>query len=95
MKPKYEALGGNAYVFPVAALLHLRDTEENPTRSPAVVCEDGKPLGPPHSMISDIQKFGAGRFVHYGSGVIFSASNNSDPERNGRSYWIVVPPNAR
>jgi hypothetical protein len=32
-----------------------------------------------------------GRFSHWGDGLHFSASDNSDPRTNGRSYTIIVP----
>ncbi|WP_426433933.1 hypothetical protein [Bradyrhizobium genosp. P] len=68
--------------------------------SPVLIYEDGKLLGPahstPHSTISDL---GLGRFSHWRSGetsmFVFSSSNNSDPETNGRSYWVVKPDQAR
>jgi|GEM_PF-1785751 len=65
--------------------------------SPVVIYEDGKPLGPAHSTPhSDIGAFGHGRFSHWGSGsasiLVFSSSDNTDPQTNGRSYWAVKPP---
>jgi len=69
------------------------DTTDAPQRSPYVVYEDSKPLGPAHSRKEDIELLGRGRFVHAGSIILFSASDNSDPRANGRNYWIVLPPN--
>src|SRR5262249_36588737 len=68
------------------------DTPEAPQRSPYVVYEDGKPLGPAHSTKEDIELIGRGRFLHTKGIVIFSASDNSDPRVNGRTYWVVLPP---
>jgi hypothetical protein len=62
------------------------------TTSPIIVYEDGKPLGPAHNSFRDIREIGNGRFTHYKTGeVIFSASDNSDPNTNGRTYWAVKP----
>jgi hypothetical protein len=62
------------------------------TSSPVVLYEDGKLLGPAHNNYTDIQNLGAGRFSHWKeTGIVFSASDNSDPNTNGRVYWAVVP----
>jgi len=85
-------LGGHAYFVELPELMNLRDTEEHVDRSPVVVCENGIALAPAHSMHADIRSKGQGAFSHYGAGVIFSTSDNSDPNTNGRSYWIAVEP---
>jgi hypothetical protein len=56
-----------------------------------VLLEDGKPLGPPHQMHEVIRNKGAGRFSHWGTGLHFSTSDNSDPRTNGRAYTMIVP----
>ena len=48
--------------------------------------EDGRMLGLAHSMHDHISRFGKGRFSHYGPNLYFSASDNSDPNQNGRTY---------
>jgi hypothetical protein len=61
-------------------------------RSPVMIYEEGKPLGPAHSNFADISKLGRGRFTYWtGQGLIFSTSDGSDPNSNGRRYWAVVP----
>ncbi|MBR0798139.1 hypothetical protein JQ615_22365 [Bradyrhizobium jicamae] len=65
--------------------------------SPVMIYEDGKPLGPAHSTPHDqIGSLGHGRFSHWkgtdNSIFVFSSSDNSDPETNGRDYWVVRPP---
>jgi hypothetical protein len=70
----------------------LADSADNNERSPVVIYEDGKPLGPPHSSYADIRDLGMGRFSHWnGQGFVFSSSDNSDPNTNGRKYWAVIP----
>ena len=44
--------------------------------------------GPAHSQEGDIRTQGAGRFSHWGTVVIFSASDNSDPNTNGHRYTV-------
>jgi hypothetical protein len=65
--------------------------KEGDNRSPLVIYEDGKPLGPGHNTFADIYHLGAGRFSHLNDGIIFSTSDNSDPNANGKKYWAVVP----
>jgi hypothetical protein len=61
-------------------------------RSPVIIYEEGKPLGPAHSNFADIGTLGHGRFTYWtGQGLIFSTSDGSDPNSNGRRYWAVVP----
>lgn len=48
--------------------------------------EDGKVLGLPHSLHDDIRQTGGGRYSHWNEYVYFSASDNSDPRTNGRTY---------
>ena len=60
--------------------------------SPVMIYEDGKRLGPAHSNFADISKLGHGRFSYWtGQGFVFSTSDGSDPNSNGRRYWAVVP----
>lgn len=60
-------------------------------RSPVLIYEDDKPLGPAHSNFAEISKIGHGHFNHWtDQGFIFSTSDGSDPNRNGRRYWAVV-----
>jgi hypothetical protein len=80
--------------FQVDRFGHLADDENDArdTRSPIVIYENLTPLGPGHSNFADIRDLGAGRFAHWARhGVVFSTSDNSDPNTNGRTYWVVVP----
>ena len=67
------------------------------TLSTLRIFEDGRELGPAHSWHSDIRGLGIGRFSHWGgtdgtspSALYFSASDNSDPRRNGRTYTYRI-----
>ena len=53
------------------------------------VVENGVALGPGGALSSDVVTLGAGRFNHEtATRVLFSASDNSDPRRNERSYRV-------
>jgi hypothetical protein len=67
------------------------DTISAPTQSKVVVLENGKLLGPAHSLHADIRALGAGRFNQWGDSLYFSASDNSNPTTNGRTYTYGVP----
>lgn len=76
----------------LAELEAVADNLEHPYRSPLQLFEDGVPLGPAHSLHALIRGEGRGRFSHWGPQqvLLFSTTDNSDPNRNGRSYTIGV-----
>jgi hypothetical protein len=92
---------GFAYQGLTYSLLRYADNDPGNQRSPIVLYENLTPLGPPHSVHPDIQEIGHGRYSHWNDnpnsgwrtirGVLFSASDNTDPRTNGRSYWAVLP----
>jgi hypothetical protein len=67
------------------------DTASAPT-SALRIYENGKPLALPRSNYGDISRIGNGHFAFWkDQGLIFSTSDNSDPNANGRQYWAVIP----
>jgi hypothetical protein len=68
------------------------DSNEHPTRSKATLLENGQSLGSAHSVHADIIQRGHGRYSHWHESLVFSASDNSDPRTNGRSYTIRLVP---
>lgn len=90
----YLALRDSDVVFVAKAPLldELSDTLEAPERSPFLLYENDRLLGPAHSEHADILEKGHGRFSHWvGSGFIFSTSDGTNPRSNGRTYWAVIP----
>jgi len=72
----------------------LADSVDNNDRSPIEIYENDKRLGPAHSHHTDVARTGHGRFSHWRNGgaiFVFSSSDNSDPQTNGRAYWAVKP----
>lgn len=57
----------------------------------ALLLENGVPLPYKNIEHSTIRKEGMGRFSFWHSQVYFSASDNSDPSKNGRVYTAVYP----
>jgi hypothetical protein len=52
--------------------------------------EDGKMLGPAESPHDAIRKAGRGAFSVWGPDVYLSASDNTDPNENGRQYLLIA-----
>jgi hypothetical protein len=91
LRPPFTKFGvGFAYVAAAPSLASYSDTLAAQTESRFVICEDGYLLGPPHSVHAEIDTKGGGRFSHWDTagGFVFSASNNSDPNTNGKRYRV-------
>lgn len=67
------------------------DSVSQPTVSVLRVFENGQELGPPHSLHANIRQVGQGRFSHWGTDLYLSATDNSDPRTNGKTYTYCVP----
>ena len=89
LKKPFNKTGGFAYVRVVEKFAKVSDDAENSVRSPMLVCENERLIGPAHVPLDDIIKTGAGRFSHWGPNVFFSTPDNSDPNANGRRYRLV------
>jgi Sulfotransferase family len=55
-------------------------------RSPLRLFEDAQPLTPAHALHFWIRQRGGGAYSHWQTGLLFSTSDNSDPNLNGRIY---------
>lgn len=81
--------------FVAAGLSELQsksDDMANPRRAAAVLCEDEKIIGPPHSLHDDIRAKGNGRYSLWAGTLYFSTSDGTDPNKNARKYRLVFPP---
>jgi len=68
------------------------DSNGRPTASGLRLFEDGRQLGPAHSIHAEIAAKGGGRYSDWNNYLVFSASDSSDPRVNGRRYTFAVPP---
>jgi hypothetical protein len=95
MRKPFETFAGShmAVAHALDALTEFADDRNNEKqRSPIVLYEDDRALGPAHSTHTDIAALGEGRYSHWKTqGMVFSTSDNSDPNTNGRRYWAVLP----
>jgi hypothetical protein len=83
---------GTKIGFAYAAPTFHPEFSSHEAPSLARVWEDGRPLpGPGNARHDDIRKVGRGRYSFWHSSLYFSASDNTDPSANGRSYEIGYP----
>ncbi len=66
-------------------------TSDASGHSAITLFEDGLPLGPAHASHDDIRTLGKGRYSHWGEALYFSASDDTDPNTNGRVYSVQPP----
>lgn len=92
---------GFAYRIPVGSRAFFpwqaeSDQPGGERRSTLVLYEDGRPLTPAHQSHERVRAAGGGAYSHWGSQLLFSASDGSDPRTNGRQYraeqrWQIHP----
>jgi hypothetical protein len=83
--PPYEPLGGSAY----RATLLPGESASLPQQSDLAVYDEKSPLRRVSEFLR-ISKGGGNFAIWPDQGIVFSSSDNSDPNRNGRRYWVVV-----
>ena len=66
------------------------DARATAARTRFCLIEDGKMLGPADSPHDTIRKAGRGAFSVWGPDVYLSASDNTDPNENGRQYLLIA-----
>lgn len=66
----------------------LGDEEDHPDQSRLLITENGEALSPPHTLHDVIRKRGQGAYSHWHNGVVFSASDQTDPRTNGKRYEL-------
>ena len=84
---KLERQHGNDGAF----LKFVGDNINHLVRSNLVLMEDGVELPFPHMGLAAVASVGGGRYSHWGKFIFFSASDNSSPLENGRTYSFCSP----
>jgi hypothetical protein len=79
---------GYCWRIPLARNAGAGDTVLLAMRSQLVLCEDGRPLGPAHAPHTAIRELGGGAYSHWEYELLFSTSDHSDPNSNGRCYRL-------
>ena len=84
---------GHGYVYRLPALLQgWPGDDRDAQNSRLLLFEDGALLGEGHATHEALITRGGGRYSHWSDQVFFSASDNSNPRRNGRRYALGVRP---
>ncbi len=81
---------GWAWQTPLPEFLDNADDIDHPYRSKLVLLENGQPLWCRHILHDEIRNAGKGLYSHWRDTLLFSTSDNTDPNTNGRVYQIVV-----
>ena len=87
--PGLKSDGGFSYKLPYS-LETSGDDNSNPNASTLRLFENGVELKLAHASHQDIRTLGKGRFSHWGTALYFSASDNSNPLTNGRTYTYTL-----
>ncbi len=85
---KLRSDGGFAYK--ISESIVNGDEANNPNQSTLKLYENGVELPQAHAVHDDIRKLGKGRFSHWGSTILFSTSDNTNPKTNGRVYTYAI-----
>ncbi len=84
---KFQHVDGNMYTTPV---LQNGDTADDTLKSKLILFEDGLPLRQRHEHHSTIIRVGRGAYSHWERHILFSTSDNTDPNKNQRLYSYAV-----
>ena len=84
---------GHCYLFSIniPQILGINASDSLKTASKLLLYENNTLLGPAHAIHQHIRKTGHGKYSHWGSQILFSTSDNSDPNTNGRIYTATLP----
>jgi hypothetical protein len=82
---------GHCWTAPAPVGIGPGDSLGNSSQSKLRLFENGREIGPGHSLHTDIRAIGQGRFSHWGNAIYFSSSDNSNPNNNGRQYMALYP----
>ncbi len=86
-----QAVRDSGYAYAVLQNFGISgDSTQALTASTLRIFENGRELGPAHTLHADIRQLGGGRFSHWGNALYFSASDNTNPMTNGRTYTYQV-----
>lgn len=82
---------GHCYKWQLPAECHEGEKIGSDYVSNLQLFENEKLLGPASSPHDTIRREGKGAYSHWNGELYFSTSDNSDPRKNKRKYFIVVP----
>jgi hypothetical protein len=89
LKGPFQEELGYAWQAPLDSYAAYADNLERPHCSKLILTENGQPLWLRHILHDEIRKYGQGRYSHWAGSLLFSTSDNTDPNTNKRQYQIV------
>lgn len=90
----YRAEKGHAWLAALEQFVTETDGLDDNYRSRLVLLEDGKPLWFRHARHDEVREQGRGLYSHWHKYLLFSTSDNTDPNSNDRTYQVVVADSA-
>ena len=90
LQPPFTRTRGHMWQTSVPDLQDLSDKVGDDRRSTVFVFEDGRQLSHPHAVHDDIDKYGQGRFSHWGEEIFLSSSDQSDPNSGEHKYCLLI-----
>lgn len=90
MKRPFTHDNGHCWAANLTGIQTASDDLGYPTRSNVVLFENDHKYGIPHALHDNIRRLGRGYYSHWNGMLLFSTSDNSDPNSNGRSYTIQI-----
>lgn len=94
LRGPFQKESGHAWQILLTDLALQSDGMEDPYRSRLVLLEDGQALWQRHALHELIRQEGRGSYSHWRDYLLFSTSDNTDPNTNGRAYEIVLADSA-
>lgn len=91
LKRPFQHETGFAVQVALPQFKEFADGSEFPSKSNLVLCENNAALGPSHSQHNDVRTKGLGRYSNWNDYLLFSSSDNSDPQTNRREYSVRSP----
>ena len=88
LQKPFKKVKGNAWHVAIPDYLNVSDNSDSPNRSSLVLIENDKPLFNNHSVHADVIKLGRGRYSHWNDELIFSSSDNTNP--NNKRYQVAL-----
>lgn len=85
----FQKESGSAWMIKLENYAFQSDNVDNPKRSKLILFENGKPLWLRHSLHDTIRSVGGGSYSHWQDNLLFSTTDNTDPNNNGRKYEIA------
>lgn len=88
LKKPFKRHSGHAWVANLEPPLDVGDDCDHPNRSNLVLFESKNPLWAQHTTHDLISQIGSGRYSHWQNYLMFSTSDNTNPNTNGRNYEV-------